>query len=80
MSVTHIFVSGDRSSVGKSSVCMALLAAFIRSGMFKPSELAYIKPATQVQFSVMTHFWIFLKLKIIKYILNPNKQTKKINK
>ena len=45
---TLIFVGGDRSQVGKSSVCLALLGALLRLG-YAPSELAYIKPATQCE-------------------------------
>jgi dethiobiotin synthetase len=43
-----IFVAGDHSQVGKSSVCLALLASLLRRG-FAPHELAYIKPATQCE-------------------------------
>ena len=42
----RIFVAGDRSSVGKSSVCLGLLGNLIQSG-YSPESLAYIKPATQ---------------------------------
>ena len=44
----RIFVAGDRSSVGKSSVCLGLLGTLLTKG-YKPSELAYIKPATQCE-------------------------------
>jgi dethiobiotin synthetase len=44
----RLFVSGDRSSVGKSSTCLALLGALIRQGV-PPSSLAYIKPVTQCE-------------------------------
>ena len=43
-----LFVSGDRSSVGKSSICLAILATLLRKG-FSPSSLAYIKPVTQCE-------------------------------
>ena len=37
-----LFLSGDKSSVGKSSVCLAILASLIRLGV-DPSAIAYIK-------------------------------------
>jgi dethiobiotin synthetase len=45
-SALRIFVAGDRSSVGKSSVCLGILGNLLNSG-YSASELAYIKPATQ---------------------------------
>lgn len=44
----RLFISGDRSQVGKSSVCMGLLGSFLQLG-YKPQSLAYIKPATQCE-------------------------------
>lgn len=44
----RIFVSGDRSQVGKSTVCLGLVGALLRSG-FQPGEIGYIKPATQCE-------------------------------
>ena len=44
----RIFVAGDRSHVGKSSVCLGLLGSLLRIG-YDPSSLAYIKPATQCE-------------------------------
>ncbi|TYZ57969.1 hypothetical protein PybrP1_008424 [[Pythium] brassicae (nom. inval.)] len=44
----RIFVSGDRSQVGKSTVCLGLVGALLRHG-FGPSDVAYIKPATQCE-------------------------------
>ena len=44
----RIFVAGDRSSVGKSSVCMGMLGSLLRQG-YAASSLAYIKPATQCE-------------------------------
>jgi len=44
----RIFIAGDRSQVGKSSVCLGLLGSFLHLG-YKPSQLAYIKPATQCE-------------------------------
>jgi hypothetical protein len=45
----RIFVAGDRSSVGKSSVCLGILGSLLASKEYKyaASDLAYIKPATQ---------------------------------
>lgn len=37
-----LFLSGDKSSVGKSSTCLAILATLIRCGV-SPSAIAYIK-------------------------------------
>ena len=42
----RIFVAGDRSSVGKSSVCLGILGNLLAAG-YAPESLAYIKPATQ---------------------------------
>ena len=42
----RIFVSGDRASVGKSSVCLGILGSLVSMG-YEPASLAYIKPATQ---------------------------------
>lgn len=44
----RIFVSGDRSQVGKSTVCLGLVGALLKHG-FAPSDVAYIKPATQCE-------------------------------
>lgn len=43
-----LFLSGDRSSVGKSSICLALLGSLIRLGV-NPNCMAYIKPVTQCE-------------------------------
>jgi len=43
-----LFVAGDRSGVGKSSVCLGLLGAFLSMG-FPPNSIAYIKPCTQCE-------------------------------
>jgi hypothetical protein len=45
-SALRIFVAGDRSSAGKSSVCLGILGSLLNTG-YSASELAYIKPATQ---------------------------------
>jgi hypothetical protein len=42
----RIFVAGDRSSVGKSSICLGIIGSLLASG-YTPDTLAYIKPATQ---------------------------------
>lgn len=44
----HLFVSGDRSSVGKSTICLAILASLLKLG-FSGDQLAYIKPSTQCE-------------------------------
>ena len=45
----RLFISGDRSQVGKSSICMGILGALLKTGKYLPSDLAYIKPATQCE-------------------------------
>ena len=45
----RIFVAGDRSSVGKSSVCLGIIGTLIHKFGYAPSSLAYIKPATQCE-------------------------------
>jgi dethiobiotin synthetase len=42
----RIFIAGDRSSVGKSSVCLGMIGSLLEMG-YSPESLAYIKPATQ---------------------------------
>ena len=44
----RLFVSGDRAQVGKSTVCLGLVGALLRSG-YAASDVAYIKPATQCE-------------------------------
>ena len=44
----RIFIAGDRSQVGKSSVCLGLIGSLLKMG-YPPSSLAYIKPATQCE-------------------------------
>ncbi|KAF0712616.1 Aste57867_4752 [Aphanomyces stellatus] len=44
----RIFVAGDKSQVGKSTICLGLLGSLLELG-YKPHELAYIKPATQCE-------------------------------
>ena len=43
----RIFIAGDRSQVGKSSVCLGLLGSLLQ--IYPASKLAYIKPATQCE-------------------------------
>lgn len=44
----RIFIAGDRSQVGKSSICLGILGTLLRKN-YPPSSLAYIKPATQCE-------------------------------
>ena len=44
----RLFIAGDRSQVGKSSVCMGILGTLLQMN-YPPSSLAYIKPATQCE-------------------------------
>jgi len=48
----RIFIAGDRSSVGKSSVCLGMIGSLLRKG-YQPEDLAYIKPATQSESTQM---------------------------
>ena len=45
----RIFISGDKSQVGKSSVCLGLIGSLLTKLNYSPSSLAYIKPATQCE-------------------------------
>ena len=45
----RLFIAGDRSQVGKSSICLGLLGSLLASGTYTPDDLAYIKPATQCE-------------------------------
>ncbi|KAL7434576.1 hypothetical protein ACHAXH_009200 [Discostella pseudostelligera] len=45
----RLFIAGDRSQVGKSSICLGLLGSLLNSGKYAPDDLAYIKPATQCE-------------------------------
>ena len=47
-SAPKIFIGGSVSGVGKSSVALSLVGALLRHG-YAPSEVAYIKPATQCE-------------------------------
>lgn len=44
-----LFISGDRSSVGKSTFSLLLLAALLDTVGFPASSVAYIKPVTQCE-------------------------------
>jgi Mrp family chromosome partitioning ATPase len=44
----RIFVAGDKTQVGKSTICLGLLGSLLAMN-YHPSELAYIKPATQCE-------------------------------
>ena len=46
MTTKYIFVMGSESGVGKSTVCLGILAQLLTSG-FNADQLAYIKPVTQ---------------------------------
>jgi dethiobiotin synthetase len=43
-----IFLSGDRSQVGKSTCCLGLVGSLLRLG-YRADEISYIKPATQCE-------------------------------
>lgn len=45
----RLFIAGDSSQVGKSSICLGLLGALLNSRKYTPADLAYIKPATQCE-------------------------------
>lgn len=44
----QLFISGDRSSVGKSTISLMILACLVSRGV-PPENLAYIKPVTQCE-------------------------------
>lgn len=46
MTPKYIYVMGSESGVGKSTVCLGILAQLLASG-FTADQLAYIKPVTQ---------------------------------
>lgn len=52
----RLFVAGAQTHVGKTSVCLALLAALRKAGL-QPQELAYIKPATQCEAPDLLSKW-----------------------
>lgn len=52
----RVFVAGAVTHVGKTSVCLGLLAALRNAGL-KASELGYIKPATQCEAPDLLSKW-----------------------
>lgn len=46
MNTRYLYVMGSNSGVGKSTVCLAILAQLLEIG-YLPDQLAYIKPMTQ---------------------------------
>jgi len=46
MDTKYLYVMGSESGVGKSTVCMGILAQLLAAG-FNAGQLAYIKPVTQ---------------------------------
>mmetsp|Transcript_84435 Transcript_84435/g.149376 ORF Transcript_84435/g.149376 Transcript_84435/m.149376 type:complete len:350 (+) Transcript_84435:85-1134(+) len=55
-SCMRIFVAGAVTHVGKTSVCLGILAALRKAGL-KAEELAYIKPATQCEAPDLLSRW-----------------------
>lgn len=52
----RIFVAGAVTHVGKTTVCLSILAALRQAG-FQPEELAYVKPATQCEAPDLLKHW-----------------------
>jgi len=52
----RVFVAGAVTHVGKTSICLGLLAALRKAGL-TASELAYIKPATQCEAPDLLSKW-----------------------
>ncbi len=46
MNTRYLYIMGSESGVGKSTVCLGILAQLLAYG-YLPEQLAYIKPATQ---------------------------------
>ena len=44
-----LYVSGDQSGVGKSSIALSILHLLLTRGGYQSSELGYIKPCTQCE-------------------------------
>ncbi|KAG5187152.1 AAA domain-containing protein [Tribonema minus] len=55
-----IFIGGDRSQVGKSTVCLGILGSLLELG-YSPSDLAYIKPVTQCEQPQLISKWCAAK-------------------
>lgn len=53
MGVSRLLVAGDKSTSGKSTCSLGLLAALLEAGI-PPSDIAYIKPVTQCVSSTLT--------------------------
>lgn len=53
---TLLFVAGDMSQVGKTTVCLGLLQSLLTAG-FASHEIAYIKPATQCESEQLIARW-----------------------
>ncbi|KAL7472447.1 hypothetical protein ACHAXS_012781 [Conticribra weissflogii] len=46
----RIFIAGDKSQVGKSSISLGILGSLLAAPhLYRPRDLAYIKPATQCE-------------------------------
>ncbi|CAE7654684.1 bioD [Symbiodinium pilosum] len=56
LTCVRVFVAGAVTHVGKTSVCLGLLAALRKAG-FAANELAYIKPATQCEAPDLLSKW-----------------------
>lgn len=61
-----LFIAGYSSNSGKSSICMSLLDILQSEYEISPSELAYIKPATQC--TATQGIWKYCKEKGIDYV------------
>ena len=48
LTIGRLFISGDVSSVGKSTICLGLIKWLIKQG-FSPCDIVYIKPVTQCE-------------------------------
>ena len=46
MNTRYLYIMGSKSGVGKSTVCLGILAQLLAQG-YSPQQLAYIKPTTQ---------------------------------
>lgn len=64
-----LFVCGDQSGVGKTSVCIGLLNAL--SMKFSCDELAYIKPCTQCEGVQLLWKFCNVCFCFTSYILSP---------
>ena len=51
-----VFICGDESGVGKTTVCMGILCGALQLG-YAPEELAYIKPCTQCEDTQLLWKW-----------------------